>query len=55
MTSCAALRDQLEGQLRRLGMDAIDLWVLRSFKEQETPLEETMAAIKVRLRPRKWQ
>jgi len=46
----AARRDQVEGQLARLGVAAVDLWVLRSFKEQDTPLEETMAAIKVPLR-----
>ena len=47
MSLCWPFRDQIEGQLKRLGVDAIDLWVLRGFKEDETPVEETMAAVKV--------
>ena len=51
MRPSAVHRDQIEGQLKRLGVDAIDLWVLRGFKADETPVEETMAAVKVRSWP----
>ena len=41
-------REQIQGQLERLGVDSIDLWVLRGFHEKETSVEDTMAAVKVR-------
>ena len=40
-------RESIEGQLQRLGVDCIDLWVLRGFVESETSVEETMAGVKV--------
>jgi aryl-alcohol dehydrogenase-like predicted oxidoreductase len=43
----AATREQIGGQLQRLGTDSIDLWVLRGFNEKETSVEDTMAAVKV--------
>lgn len=39
-------RESIEGQLQRLGVDCIDLWVLRGFVESETSVEETMAGVK---------
>jgi len=44
----AHAREQIAGQLQRLGTDCLDLWVLRGFKEDETSVEDTMAAVKVR-------
>jgi len=44
---CCCCREQIAGQLKRLGVDCIDLWVLRGFKEEETPVEDTMNAVKV--------
>ena len=40
-------RQCAEGQLKRLGVDYIDLWVLRGFVEKQTSVEETMAAVKM--------
>ncbi len=44
----AHAREQIAGQLKRLGTDCLDLWVLRGFKEDETSVEDTMTAVKVR-------
>jgi hypothetical protein len=34
------------GQLQRLGVDCIDLWMLRGFNKKETSVEDTMAGVK---------
>ena len=43
-TSRRALLDALDGSLRRLGTDHVDLWQVHSWSE-ETPLEETLGAL----------
>jgi len=44
----ASRRRTLEAQLRRLGVDAVDLWVLRGFIEEQCSVEEAMAVVKAR-------
>ena len=41
-------REQIEGQLQRLGIDSIDLWVQRGFNVEEASVEDTAAAVKVK-------
>jgi aryl-alcohol dehydrogenase-like predicted oxidoreductase len=43
-TSRKALLDALDGSLRRLGCDSVDLWQVHSWSD-DTPLEETLAAV----------
>ena len=43
-TSRRALLDALDGSLRRLGTDHVDLWQVHSWSD-ETPLEETLGAL----------
>ena len=43
-------RRTLEAQLQRLDVDAIDLWILRGFNEEQCSVQEAMATIKVRAR-----
>lgn len=43
-TSRATLLDNLDGSLRRLGVDHLDLWQVHVWSD-ETPLEETLAAL----------
>lgn len=46
--SPAACRAACEGSLKRLGVDYIDLWVLRGpSNDPNTPFEETIKAMKV--------
>lgn len=45
-TSRKALLDALDGSLRRLGTDHVDLWQVHSWSD-DTPLEETLAAVDV--------
>ena len=40
-------RRVLEEQLRRLGRQSVDFWVLRGFSEPQVSVEETMAVVKV--------
>ena len=42
-----AHRRTLEAQLRRLGRQSVDFWVLRGFSEPQVSVEETMAVVKV--------
>ena len=49
MISRNALRRRtLEAQLQRLGVDAVDMWVLRGFNEEQCSVEEAMATVEVR-------
>lgn len=43
-TSRGVLLDQLDGSLRRLGTDHVDLWQVHAWSE-DVPLEETLAAL----------
>jgi aryl-alcohol dehydrogenase-like predicted oxidoreductase len=43
-TSRKALLDALDGSLRRLGTDVVDLWQVHTWSD-DTPLEETLAAV----------
>ena len=45
-TSRRALLDSLDGSLRRLGTDHVDLWQVHAWSD-ETPLEETLGAVDV--------
>lgn len=43
-TSRKALLDDLDGSLRRLGVEHVDLWQVHTWSD-ETPLEETLSAV----------
>lgn len=46
--SKTAIEREIDGSLKRLGMDYLDLYIIHRF-DYETPMEETMEALDVKL------
>ncbi len=46
--SKTAIEREIDGSLKRLGMDYLDLYIIHRF-DDETPMEETMEALDVKL------